>query len=79
MAMALPLQVELEVTLFGLEEAEQATAAALRSGYVVYCWKTTGRWNWLERGLSCVDTLGLVLLPTGLPDTIDMPDDEPEA
>jgi hypothetical protein len=79
MAMSMTLEMQLDVTLFQLEEAEEAESLAERSGSVVYCWKTTGRWNWLERGFSCVDVLGLVVLPAGLPSTIDMPDDEPEA
>jgi hypothetical protein len=79
MAMKLALEMLVDVTLFQLEEAEEAESLAERSGSVVYCWKTTGRWNWLERGFSRVDVLGLVLLPAGLPDTIDMPDDQPEA
>ena len=79
MAMTVPLQIQLDLTLFNLEEAEQASRVADRSGHVVYSWKTTGRCNWLERGFSCVDVLGLVVLPAGLPQAIDMPDDEPEA
>ena len=44
----------------------------------LYCWKTTGNENWLERGLSVADVLGIVALPQGLPDIIDLPNDERE-
>jgi hypothetical protein len=42
----------------------------------VYSWKTEGRYNWLERGFSVVDVLGLTILPDGLSNKIDLPDDE---
>jgi hypothetical protein len=42
----------------------------------VFSWKTEGRYNWLEKGLSVVDVLGLTILPDGLPDKIDLPNDE---
>ena len=83
----MPVQLELlvnpvrpqriESELFSLEEVEQAEQAASRSNGAVYCWKTTGTQNWLERGLSIVDVLGLVILPASTPAFIDMPDDPP--
>ena len=64
-----------ETRLYRLEEADEAERVARQSNTEIYCWKTTGRANWLERGLSIVDVLGLVLMPKGLPNVIDMPDD----
>ena len=65
----------LESDVFQLEEVDQAEALAKRSNAEVYTWKTSGSENWLIRGLSIADVLGLVILPRGLPDYIDMPDD----
>ena len=65
----------LETDVFQLEEVRQAEALAERSNAEVYTWKARGSENWLIRGLSIVDVLGLVILPRGLPDYIDMPDD----
>ena len=65
----------LETDVFQLEEVRQAEALAERSNAEVYTWKAHGSENWLIRGLSIVDVLGLVILPRGLPDYIDMPDD----
>jgi hypothetical protein len=44
----------------------------------VYSWKTEGQYNWLQKGFTVVDVLGLTVLPKGLPDMIDLPDDEEE-
>lgn len=73
--MKLTLEVTVETELFQLEEHQEATALAHRLPGVIYTWKTTGRSNWLERGMSCVDSLGLVVLPAQLPAHIEMPDD----
>jgi hypothetical protein len=66
----------LETELFELEDHRVAHDVAQRSGGCVYTYKTSGRSNWLDRGASPVDSLGLVVLPAGLPQTIQMPDDE---
>ena len=42
----------------------------------LYTWKTVGRANWLERGISNVDAAGIVALPNSLPDRIEMPNDD---
>ena len=76
--MTLNLWLEFERDFFELEQADQAIKVARLSGSDVYTWKTTCRSNWLERGLSNVDALGLVVLPAGLNDIIDMPDDPRE-
>ena len=65
----------LDTELHDLSRCAAAFAAAEKTRGDVYTWKTTGRWNWLERGASVVDALGLVVLPPGLPALIDMPDD----
>ena len=44
----------------------------------VYSWKTVGKSNWLEKGYRRVDTIALVVLPSALPESIEMWDDEPE-
>lgn len=44
----------------------------------VFSWKTIGRENWLDRGTSLSDVLGLVVLPPGLSDSLEMPDDPSE-
>lgn len=69
------LDISLPVTLYDLEQHADAEACAESSGGQVFSWKTTGRSNWLEKGFSVVDVLALVVLPAGLPDTIDMPQD----
>jgi len=69
------LDVSLPVTLYDLEQHAAAEACAEASGGEVFSWKTTGRSNWLEKGFSVVDVLALVVLPAGLPDVLDMPED----
>lgn len=73
MQIILPNGVETE--LFQLEEISQAEQHAFATDGEIYCWKTVGRSNWLERRLSVADVLALVVLPKNLPQWIDMPDD----
>jgi len=75
MSMALTLDFALPVVLYDLGEAGRASLLAHQVEGQLYCWKTTGRSNWLARGLSIADVLGVVVLPKGLPECIDMPDD----
>lgn len=63
--------------LFQLKEWQDARKKAQATNGRVYSWKTTGTANWLERGFSLVDSLGLVVLPRGLPRTMTMPNDHP--
>jgi len=72
------LSHQLEAEFFQIEEAARALEASRLAGGAVYTWKTAGRSNWLEKRLSCVDALGLVVLPAGLPEEIDLPDDPPD-
>ena len=66
---------QIETEFFELEEAYEAEQLTQRTHSQVYSWKTVGRSNWLERGLSISDVLGLVVLSIDLPDSLDMPDD----
>ena len=75
MSIALTLDFALPVVLYDLTEVDRAYLTARRTGGQLYCWKTTGRSNWLAQGLSIADVLGVVVLPKGLPECIDMPDD----
>jgi hypothetical protein len=74
MRIQLPNQIETE--FFHLENAIDAERIATKTGGQVYCWKTAGKSNWLEKRFSIVDVLGLVVMPRGLSDFIEMPDDE---
>jgi hypothetical protein len=60
---------------FQVENARNAEELAQEINGVVYSWKTEGHSNWLERGYSVIDVLGLTILPAGLPDEIDFPND----
>jgi hypothetical protein len=66
----------IEIECFQLEDARYTKTLAQEINGVVYSWKTEGRYNWLERGFSVVDVLGLTILPDGLSNKIDLPDDE---
>jgi hypothetical protein len=58
-----------------LEDWQDAVRFAEQTHGAVYSWKTSEAHNWLERGISLVDVLGLVVLPDSLPVEIEMPDD----
>jgi len=73
--MKVVLPIESETTLFDLEEVAMAEEVARNLDGEIYCWKTVGVHNWLERGLSVVDVLGLLVLSKALPLIIEMPDD----
>ena len=77
MSMPVKLSRCLEVSLFPLEETKETRKLAARSKGVVYSWKTKWRANWLEKGTSVVDVLGVVVLPQGLPAVLEMPADAP--
>jgi hypothetical protein len=68
----------IEFDLFQIEESQKAKQLALRTNGVVYSWKTVGESNWLERGVSIADVLGLTILPKESPDWIDLPNDKEE-
>lgn len=72
------VSLQLEVELYDLEDYKMAATLAEGEGNAIYTWKTVGLANWLEHGAHQVDALGLVLLPKGLPDIIEMPDDLPD-
>lgn len=73
--MRVALEPVVAADFYYLEEWLLAHSAARRNRTSIYSWKTSGRANRLERGYSCVDCLGLVELPHGLPDEIPMLDD----
>ncbi len=78
MRLPISLLINLDLDLFELEEVAKAAATARQANGDLYSWKTSCRSNWLERGLSICDVLGIVVLPKGLPDVIDLPDDPRE-
>ena len=63
--------------LFDLEYASKLASLAIQKDQEIYTLKTAGHSNWLEHGIHIVDELGLVLLPKNFPDTINLPDDNP--
>lgn len=73
--MDVTIDLLLDLRLYSLEEASEVEVVADDSQAAVYCWHSQGRQNWLSRGFSVVDVTGFVVLPVGLPDYIDMPDD----
>lgn len=73
--MTLTIPIYLKAECFDTSQAELAEHTAQQKSMEVYSSKTTGKSNWLEKGFQRSDVLNLVLIPQGLPDTIDMPDD----
>ena len=69
------LNLILDYPFFELEEWREAVRTSEASQSAVYSWKSVGIHNWLERAISNVDTIGLVVLPANLPERIGMPDD----
>lgn len=65
-----------EFEFFQIEELTHAEKYAKLINGSIYSWKTIGYSNWLEKKISFVDVLGLVVLPNGLPDSIDLPNDK---
>jgi hypothetical protein len=74
--MKVSLDGTFEFEFFEIEELKSAEQYAEKINGSVYSWKTIGYSNWLEKKLSNVDVLGLAVLPDGLPDWIDLPNDE---
>lgn len=70
------LYLAFETEVFNTEELSHAEKIAAETNGEIYCWKTSGDSNWLEKGLSLSDVLGIITLPSNLPDYIDMLDDE---
>ena len=73
--MEVELAVYLDVDFYEIEEWKKAVEVAHESNRSLYTWKTSGRANWVERGMSNVDALGLVLLPAGMPEYLEMAND----
>jgi hypothetical protein len=73
--MKISLDGVLEFEFFQLEDIVKAEQFAEINDGAVYSWKTTGYSNWLEKILSVSDVIGLAVLPNGMPDWIELPDD----
>ena len=73
--MQVTLDLILDLDLFDISEYAKAQALADETGGNIYSWQTACNGNWLEKGIHRVNALGLVVLPKGLPNRIDMPDD----
>lgn len=65
-----------EFELFDIENAQAIEKMARENNKTVYSFKTSGGQNWLEKGFTLVDVLGLTVLSNDLPDVINLPDDE---
>jgi hypothetical protein len=65
----------IEFEFFEIEGTRDAEVLAGQTDGVVYSRKTAGRYNWFQKGYIVLDVLGLSVLPKGLPDLIDLPDD----
>jgi hypothetical protein len=76
--MKVSLDRSFEFEFFELEKVKDAEEYAKTTRSEIYSWKTSGHSNWFEKRLSMADVLGLAVLPKGLPDWIDLPDDEEE-
>lgn len=76
--MKVNLNDEVEFECFDIEEADQVEKLAKETDGIVYSWKTEGQHNWFQKGISIADVLSLTILSKGLPDVIDLPDDEVE-
>lgn len=66
---------DLSIDVYGIEDGLSVALLARSSRREVYSWITYGRDNWLERGYHLCNVLGLVLLPPGLPDIVDLQPD----
>ncbi len=75
MNIRLTVRAEIDAELFDTNEYDRVQAIVKHSNGVVYTWKTTGHFNWLERGYKLADRLGFLVLPKQLPETIDLDDD----
>lgn len=76
--MKISLDGALEFEFFEIEELKNAEQYAGEVDGLIYSWKAIGYSNWLEKRLSVTDVLGLAILPKGMPDWIDLPDDANE-
>ena len=69
---------ELNAKYFETSAAHKAQEYARQTGGCVYSWKTVGDSDWLEAGVWRCDVLGLLVLPVGLPDAIDLKEEGDE-
>lgn len=60
-------------------DSDGIKAKKLSRDQQIYTWCCEGSTNYLSKGYCFVNSLGIyVILPAGLPNSIDMPDDKPE-
>ncbi|MBI3742853.1 MAG: hypothetical protein HY261_01005 [Chloroflexi bacterium] len=76
--MEITVRIAFDTEMLQIEEWAKAQALAVARQQDVYTWKTTCLANWLERGISNVDALGLVLVPKGMAPRLEMPFDADE-
>lgn len=67
-----PMRICCELPAQYFATASPAQAYARQTGGRVYSWKNVGEADWLEVGVWCCDVFGLLVLPPGLPDFIDL-------
>ncbi len=79
MSLELTFDLRMPLRLYQLAEIAEAQATLRKTKGQGYTWKASGQNNWLEKGFSLSDALGLVVLPKGLPELIELPDDTPAA
>lgn len=72
------IYLSFDVEFFNTEEIAKAERKAIETNGELYSWKTSGIFNWLEKGLSISDVLGIVILPQKLPEQIDLLSDKDE-
>ena len=66
------------IPMFETDDGQEAVRIANRDGKVLYTWCIEGNVNYLDKGFHLVNRNMYVLLPPGLPDFMDMVDDEPD-
>lgn len=70
------IYLSFDVEFFNIEQIAEAEQKAIETNGDLYSWKTSGISNWLEKGLSLSDVLGLLIIPREFPEQIDLLDDE---
>ncbi len=73
--MLINLDQKVSFELYNLEDLYIVKKLAKKNNQLIYTFQTTGRFNWLEKGVHLVDGLGLVLISKNLPSRIELPND----
>ena len=76
----LEIEVNGQAILAGVFQTyEEAADKTTSSSETVYTWQSgEGGYNRLTSRTTAVDIIGFVVLPNNLPETIELPDDDPE-